>query len=131
MEGLAPYRRIGRTTRMLTEAIRLAKDEGKHVVVWAADTRHVKQLYTQLEPLVKSVAFGWSRSDGVTVCYLGEGRIEIRSVQADKDHRILDFGDSGQWSVVGYGPSIEYLIDHYTLERIYPVVIREWVRFIP
>jgi hypothetical protein len=117
---------------MLTEAIRLARDEGKHVVVWAANFAHGGQLTEMLASFsVDNVLFSAkeSRLHSHVVFTIGQGRIEIRSVTTDKERRRLDFGDSGHFEVLGYRHDVTYLVDHYTLECLYPNVIRQWVRF--
>ena len=129
---LFPYRGTGRTTRMLTEAIRLARDEGKHVVVWAANFAHGGQLAEMLASFsVDNLRFSAkeSRLHSHVVFRIGQGRIEILSIQTTKEKRCLEFGDSGNFEVIGYHPDTVYLIDHYTLEYIYPAVIRNWLRF--
>jgi hypothetical protein len=113
---------------MLTEAIRLARDEGKHVVVWAANFAHGGQLAEMLASFsVDNVLFSAkeSRLHSHVVFTIGQGRIEIRSVQQSE---LKEF-PPGRFEVVGYGKSTEYLIDHYTLEAMYPAVIRQWVEF--
>jgi len=115
-------RRTGRTTRMMTEASRLART-GKRVVVWAPCTRtadHLAQTLLRSEPS----EWSWRRTPN---------GVELRCQGASI--RILTWStvsasalDGLNYTLVGERDT-EYLADHSMLERAEPWLLMQWERF--
>lgn len=128
MDPYLPFRRIGRSTRMIRAAIRLASD-GQHVLVWAPDERtvgHLREILVQEhnDPLRLAVVSPWS-----TKLSVGKGSVEIRSFAHDRaSNNVL--GDYGTFMLAGASHRTQYFLDHSLLERLYPNVLQQWLEFI-
>lgn len=126
MDPFLPYRRTGRTTQMLTHALALAQ-KGERVIVWAATDRHADQLakmvYTMIDRIPRDVcrnngAFGWA---------IGSGHLSIIALNRHRDDVWEE--RTGDVRLRGESHDTRYLMDHHTLEVLYPRVIEQWLEF--
>lgn len=104
-----PPERTGRTTRMLNEALRLAR-EGRAVYVLAANCHHVYTLERMSDQL------------------FGNGEASSLGIKFEVAHSLSDF-DFETMTLRGAHPKCVVLVDHYTIECIYAKMLAELHRF--
>jgi hypothetical protein len=104
-----PHKQTGRTTRMLTEAFKLAK-EGKAVYVLAADSEHMYYMERMADRL-----FGSGEASALGV------KFETPASLATFDFRTMQ--------LKGAHPNCRTFIDHWTIESEYARMLSELHRF--
>lgn len=104
-----PRRQTGRTTRMLTEAFKLAK-EGKAVYVLAANSEHMYQMERMADRL------------------FGSGEASVLGVKFETPASLTTF-DFRTMQLRGAHPNCRILIDHWTIESEFAEMLSELHRF--
>ena len=101
MDAIESKRMTGRTTRMLEEAVRAAK-EGHAVYVVMADQRQIAMY--RASPRYKGIKF--ETFDGLRLS------LDIETLRMRGAH-----------------PNCRLFVDHYAIERRFGALIREWARY--
>jgi len=104
-----PHRQTGRTTRMLTEAFKLAK-EGKAVYVLAANSEQMYYMERMADRL------------------FGSGEASALGVKFETPASLTTF-DFRTMQLKGAHPNCRTLIDHWTIESEYAIMLSELHRF--
>jgi len=103
------HRQTGRTTRMLTEAFKLAK-EGKAVYVLAANSEHMYYMERMANRL------------------FGSGEASVSGVKFETPASLTTF-DFRTMQLKGAHPNCRTLIDHWTIESEYAIMLKELHRY--
>lgn len=104
-----PHKQTGRTTRMLTEAFKLAK-EGKAVYVLAANSEHMYYMERMADRL------------------FGSGEASSLGVKFETPTSLTTF-DFRTMQLKGAHPNCRTLIDHWTIESEYAIMLKELHRY--
>ena len=104
-----PHKQTGRTTRMLTEAFKLAK-EGKAVYVLAANSEHMYYMERMADRL------------------FGSAEASRLGVKFETPASLTTF-DFQTMQLKGAHPNCRILIDHWTIESEYARMLSELHRF--
>lgn len=103
------HRQTGRTTRMLAEAFKLAR-EGKAVYILAADSRHMSHIEEMADSL------------------LGAGKARFLGIKFDTLTTLSTF-DFQTMQLRGAHPNCCVLVDHWTIESRYAKMLEELHRY--
>ena len=103
------HKQTGRTTRMLTEAFKLAK-EGKAVYVLAANHEHMYYMERVADRL------------------FGSGEASRLGVKFETPASLTTF-DFQTMRLKGAHPNCRTLIDHWTIESEYAIMLKELHRY--
>lgn len=126
MDPLLPYRRTGRTFRMV-DSIVTSVLNGERTILWAADVAHMNHLLRMFIENPRAVGGTWLRTPTRVTWRLDTGEMSILAMSCYK--QVLYEERTGDVRLRGESHRTRYVMDHRTIELLYSSVIRQWLEF--